>query len=271
MNQKTIDSITLFSFENLSKYSYLTNFTSSKNGGFSPNPYASLNLSYNVNDNKAFVRKNRKKLSRITSIPFKNFIFCEQVHGSKVTVIDKNELEKQKTKEYILNGADAMVTDIPEICLIILTADCVPVILFDPKKKVIAALHAGWKGTVQLITQKTVNAMEKRYGSKTENIIACIGPSICASCYEVGVDVIKKIKDSCSLNSEILEDRIIKNKRYLDLCKANKEQLIFSGINENNIEESHLCTSCSNNIFYSYRKQKGKTGRFATGIMLNQS
>ena len=166
--------------------------------------------------------------------------------------------------EQSIKATDAMITNIPDICLIILVADCVPILFFDTKKKVIGAAHAGWRGTVKSIAQNTVKAFQKHFNSSLKDIIVGIGPSIGPCCYEVGEEVIKEIKNG-------FPDKVTKvlnNKGYFNLWEANKLQLTDIGIDEKNIEVAELCTYCHADIFFSRRHQRAETGRFGGGIML---
>ena len=164
------------------------------------------------------------------------------------------------------DGIDAMITKTPGICLMILQADCTPILFYDKNKRVIGAAHAGWKGTVSKIAKNTINAMTESYNSNPKDIIVGVGPSIGPCCYEVKSDVVRKVKDGLGSSEEIIIDR--NGKYYLDLWKANRMQLLNSGIAEENIEVAKICTKCNQNIFFSARASKSTTGRFGAGIMI---
>ena len=147
--------------------------------------------------------------------------------------------------------------------LTILTADCVPVLMYEPKKKVVTAVHAGWRGSDKKIVVKTVEYIKNQYNCNPSDIVAVIAPSIGGCCYEVDELVASKFID--------YKESVIKksqNKYMLDLKNINKEQLLSAGLQESNIEVSHLCTSCNNNKFFSYRRDKECTGRFISAIMM---
>jgi YfiH family protein len=144
----------------------------------------------------------------------------------------------------------------------------VPILFYDPKQKVIGAAHSGWAGTISKIARNTIDTMIKKYSSKPEDIIVSIGPAIGPCCYEVKLDVVEKVQTNLNKDKEkIIITR--NNKYYFDLCKANKLQLLSSGIPEENIEIAGVCTKCNNHLFFSARKAK-KTGRFGAGIMLRK-
>jgi hypothetical protein len=205
------------------------------------------NLSLFIGDSAKKVIDNRKRIAGALNIPYNKLISAEQVHKDKVAVIKRLPVSLRRT--------DAMVTDLPGICLMLTTADCVPLLFYDPKRKVVAAAHAGWRGTALKIAQKTVNVMRK-LGSKPKDILVGIGPSIGPCCYEVGPEVSKRFGK--------------KGRVHIDLRMENKRQLIKLGIPSRNIRVSNVCTKCRCDKYFSARASKGPTGRFAAGIMLKQ-
>jgi len=204
------------------------------------------NLSLFIGDDPKKVTANRNKLAKALSIPPSRLISAEQVHKNKVAIIKRLPVS--------LRSIDAMVTDQPGLCLMITTADCVPILLYDPRRKVIGVAHAGWRGTALKIAQKTVKTMQKKFGSKPKDINVGMGPSIGPCCYEVGPEVSRKFGRS--------------GKSHIDLCGENKSQLVKAGIPSRNIRIMDICTKCNSRRFFSARASKGPTGRFAAGIML---
>jgi len=160
------------------------------------------------------------------------------------------------------------VTNAPGICLVVLVADCVPMLFFDPVKRAIGVAHAGWKGTLQFIAQKTVRAMEKAFGSLAEDIVVGVGPSIGPCCYKVGPDIISQVEIIFYTKKEYILNESKSGEGYFDLWKANLTQLLQTGIERKNIEMSRMCTCHNPDVFFSYRHQKGSTGRFCAGITL---
>ena len=150
----------------------------------------------------------------------------------------------------------------------ILIADCVPIMFYDPIKKAIGVAHAGWRGTVKQIVKKSVEKMVDEYNCNPKDIIAGIGPSIGPCCYEVGPEVITEFEKTLVEMDGIIKDIKDDDKGHLNLWQANKIQLHQAGVRENNIEIADLCTHCHPDLFYSYRHQGKKSGRFAAGIML---
>ena len=170
--------------------------------------------------------------------------------------------------EDAIDGTDAMLTNVAGICLMILVADCVPILLFDPRKKAIGVVHAGWKGTLKGIAKHTVETMETTFGSSAKDIIAGIGPSIGPCCYKVGPEVISQAKSVLHPANEYIINESEGGAGYLDLKKANLDQLLYAGLEEKNIETTSLCTFHNPGLLFSYRYHKGYTGRFGAGISL---
>ena len=258
--------LNLFGFENLDGIPNLVHFITSRAGGISLPPYKSLNLGLHTSDNPEHVLKNRTLLAEETGIEMAKFLYVSQVHSGEVKVVDTEAIENG-----ILNHnpmTDATITNLPGICLIVMVADCVPVILFDPVKRVSAAIHAGWRGTVEYIASNTVKTMTGRFGCDPADIIAGIGPSIGPCCYEVGKEVIALVEKSFGTTQGYLASNNHSPNPHFNLWYANHKQLTESGLKPEHIETSGLCTRCHPDIFYSSRADNGITGRFAAGICI---
>jgi len=269
MIEKQINSLPLWFFKNLGKYNEVCHFVSTRTGGFSNPPFKALNLGFHVGDNPEMVFKNRMLLSRALEITLGSFTTVQQVHACNVKVITEELRGAGAVNcDSAVSRADAMVTNVPDICLMVLQADCVPVLLFDPQERVIGTAHAGWKGTVQLVVQKVVIEMQEKFGCLPRNITAGIGPSIGPCCYEVGPEVIAQAKGIFQENRSYISKETPEGKGYFNLWEANKAQLIQMGLPEKNIEVAGICTYCNHHLFFSARRQEGKTGRFGAGIML---
>ena len=256
----------LYKFHNLGRFPKLLHFVTTRSGGVSIAPYNSLNLGLHTADNPAHVLQNRTLLANEIGIADDKILYASQVHSGNVKVIDDEDVAEGILKTN--PETDAMVTDIPGICLMVMVADCVPVLLFDPVKNVIAVIHAGWRGTVQKIVSNTIAVMKTNYGSNPSNLIAAIGPSIGPCCYEVGEEV--KLSVSSSFGST--EGYLIKQKESgkfnFDLWHSNHKQLIDKGLRTENIETAGICTKCNSDTYYSSRASGGITGRFAAGLCI---
>jgi len=269
MIKKKIDLLDILFFENLSACKELRHFISTRTGGFSKAPYHSLNLSLHVGDNPDNVLKNRRRFAEAIGIPLNQFTIARQIHSGNVKIIS-NELKGSGStnNKKAINGTDAMVTNVAGICLVILVADCVPILFFDPIQRAIGVAHAGWRGTLQLIAQKTVMAMEKAFGSLAEDIVVGVGPSIGPCCYKVGPDIISQVEIIFHTKKKYILNESKSGEGYFDLWKANLDQLLHTGIERKNIEMAMSCTCHTSDLFFSYRHQKEVTGRFCAGITL---
>jgi YfiH family protein len=269
MIQKTIDLSDILFFGNLSGYREMRHFISTRTGGVSKPPFNSLNLGFHVGDDPDRVLRNRRALAKSMGIPLNRFTIAKQIHSGNVRIItDEMRGSGSMDQENAVESTDAMVTDRTGICLTILVADCVPMLFFDPVQRAIGVAHAGWKGTLQLIAQKTVMTMETAFGSRAENIMVGIGPSIGPCCYRVGSDVISRIENIFPTAQGLILHQSDDGAGYFDLWKANVDQLIALGIEIKNIELARICTQENTDLFFSYRHQHGDTGRFGAGITL---
>lgn len=203
---------------------------------------------------------NRKKLAEILGISPGNLVFPQQVHSNDVAVIDGQPTGEPERK-------DALVTGRPGICLCIQTADCVPVLLYDPVRNVIAAIHAGWRGTVTRIAWKTVKQMTALFHSSPGDIRAVLGPSIGPDVYEVGQTVIDAVLKNIPDGQKSIQTGS-SGKFYFNLWEANRQDLLASGLMPENIELSGQCTYRQHDRYFSARREGPGTGRLVSGIML---
>jgi YfiH family protein len=167
-----------------------------------------------------------------------------------------------------LEGIDALVTRLPGYCLCISTADCVPVLLYAPHTQAIAAIHAGWRGTVSRIVENTLTLMSEQYGTQGKDLIACIGPSISLEAFEVGDEVYHAFHEA-AFDMNIIARK--ESKWHIDLWEANRQQLLAHGVKPENIEISGICTYHNNDDFFSARRQGINSGRILSGIMIHPS
>lgn len=192
-----------------------------------------------------------------------HFIVAQQTHSDHIKIIEKQGSRGWHAIEDAVADCDALITAQKGVVLTILTADCVPVLLYDTQKEIVAAVHAGWKGTKADITGKTVEKMVESFGSDTKDIVAFIAPSIGRCCYEVGEDVAQHFRDQESFDK-------VGEKYMLDLPLINQKQLLKAGLPPENIDLSGVCTSCEVERYFSYRKEQGCSGRFMSMIALTR-
>ena len=259
-------------FRQLLRFKEIEHFISTRTGGLSTAPYHSLNLGLHVGDDSGKVLKNRRRLAATVGIPLNQFTIAKQIHSGNVRIIS-DEMRGSGSTDYesAIADTDAMVTNRANICLVILVADCVPMLFFDPVQRAIGVAHAGWRGTFHCIAQNTVRALETAFGSSPGDITVGIGPSIGPCCYKVGPEVISEFGNTIPTTKEILVNKSDDGTGYLDLWRANIDQLLHAGIEKRNIELARICTRDNPDLFFSYRHQQGVTGRFGAGITLVSS
>jgi polyphenol oxidase len=234
-------------------YTNLVAGQSTRLGGVSIKPYDSLNLGSNTSDNAAAIEKNKVLFTEQLGFTPQQVVRSKQIHGT--------EILNAENAGYF-NGYDAIVTKTKGLLLAVSTADCTPILLYDPKSETIAAIHAGWKGTKDYLVSKTLIKMKEAYGSKYQDVIAYIGPCIAECSFEVDADVAQYFDGRCSRFDST------KGKYFVDLKKHNKNQLLHLGVMEENIEVSHYDTFERTDLFFSHRKENGITGRMWTAIGL---
>jgi len=247
-------------------FRFLSHAFCTRQGGVSEGAFASLNMATRQGDKEQRVSENWGILSRSFDIPVRSFFVLDQVHKDDVLVVRKDPSAAGARPVPV---CDACVTQCPEIALCIRTADCVPVFLLDPCRKVIGAVHAGWGGTALQITAKAVEVMVREFQCRPAEILAAVGPSIGPCCYEVDSRVYLAMRHL--YGSERFFHSADRSGRWnLDLPLANFYQLLGKGVQSENIVLSGYCTSCRPDLFYSHRRDLGETGRQVNFIMLKQ-
>ena len=234
---------------------------STRCGGVSKNEYKSMNLRMNCDDSLENILKNYEIFSSEIGVNFENLVFSNQVHCDTIKSVVKEDMGNGITKPQKWDGADGLITNEPGVPLCIFSADCVPVFFLDPKKKVIALVHSGWKGTALKISAKCVEKMAEEYGSCPRDILAGIGPSIGVCHFEVGDEVADVFRDT--FGDRVLEKH---EKWHVNMQKAIEISLLEKGILTNNIINAEVCTYCNSELLFSHRKTNGKRGVMA-GIM----
>ena len=236
-----------------------------RNGGTSRPPYNSLNLGQNTDDPKYNVEANRATLTRTFDLPPHLLLTVRQVHGTDILVLDQPNPDVSHFQQV---ESDAIITDQKNIMIGILVADCYPVLLFDPGKEVGAVIHAGWRGAAAGLIGRTVSAMTSHFGCRPEDLQAAVGPGIGAHKYPVDRPVRDAFREG-SDNWDIIAKETALGEWLLDLQKSCLLQLEVAGLPTANIEAVTECTCCHRELFFSYRRDKGQTGRQIGFILLN--
>lgn len=244
---------------------------STMRGGGSGN-YGGFNITHYCGDRPEHVSDCRHELCRTLGIPDTHLILPRQTHGNEILCIDDsfmqiNHHEQQKR----LYGIDAVVTALPSTCIGVSTADCIPLLLHDTRLRVIAAIHAGWRGTVSRIAVKCIKAMMTHYSCIPEDLKAVIAPGISLGAFEVGDDVYKAFEDAGFCMKRIARRYPTADgdiKWHIDLWEANRLQLVECGVNDENIQMAGICTYTRHEEFFSARRLGIESGRIFNGIMI---
>ncbi|MDL2244745.1 peptidoglycan editing factor PgeF [Parabacteroides sp. PFB2-10] len=261
--------IEMLQFDLLKEDCNISHFVTTRQGGVGRGVYASLNLGYYCGDKQEVVDENRIRLCDQLGISTASLIVPQQTHGLEALTVDRTFLslppEEQQRRLY---GIDALITGEKQVCLAVTTADCVPILLYAPDRGMVAAIHAGWKGTAGRIVERTVGLLKDRFDCDSASMIACIGPSISPEAFEVGEEVadVYRAEGDEELVYYFDGDR----KPHIDLWQANRKQLLLQGLQEERIEVSGECTYRQPELFFSARRDGVKSGRMLTGIMIKK-
>lgn len=242
---------------------------STRLGGVSEGYYSSLNLSFDRGDDPARVLENFKRIGASMGVDVEDMVLSKQTHTTNVRVVTEEDKGKGVIRERDYTDVDGMITNVPGICLVTSYADCVPLYFVDPVKKAIGLSHSGWRGTVGKIGKNTVQLMQENFGSKPEDLLAAVGPSVCMDCYEVSEDVIGQFKEA--FESKYWQELFYKkeNGKYqLNLWKANELIFLESGILPEHMAITNVCTHCNSKILYSHRTMGNNRGNLCAFLAL---
>lgn len=236
---------------------------STRKGGVSKEHLASLNLSFSVEDAKENVLENFRRIGECFGKTPEDFVLSKQSHETKVLKVGTKDRGKGITKDRDYEGIDALITDEKGIILSCFSADCVPILFYDPIHKAVGACHSGWRGTKGKILQNVVEEMRKHFSSNPAEILVAIGPSICKEQYVVSEDLgLSFLEDYPDLGEDTASpiQRISKDKFQLDLWDLNRRIALNCGIKEEHISISGYCTMENPELFFSHRYSQGKRG-----------
>lgn len=246
---------------------------SSRLFGLSKGIYASMNLGLNRGDDADTVRANYRRICKAIGIPAERVVFSKQTHLCNVKKVTAKDAGNGFVRENSFSDIDALMTDETGLPLVIFTSDCVPIFLYDPGKRVIALVHAGWRGTVSGIARETVLAMKREYGSDPKNIVAAVGPSICRECFEIGPEVAEEFQTAFGGEVDAKGGVLFHgqgDRFYADLWRANEIRLTEAGVTKDHITMSGLCTMCRPELFFSHRATNGLRGSNAGFLMMEE-
>ena len=241
-----------------------------RHGGVSEGVCATLNLSFSRGDDPAAVIENYRRVAETFGKTVEDFVCTDQTHTTNVLQVGKKEKGYGVTREKPYTDVDGLITNELGVILSTFYADCVPLYFVDPVHRAIGLSHSGWRGTVGRMGQKTLEAMQKAYGTRPEDVYAAIGPSICQDCYEISEDVAEHFyAEFQGYGEEILINK--GNGKYqLDLWKTNEIVLLEAGILPDHLAVTNICTCCNAKELFSHRASQGKRGNLAAFLMLKE-
>lgn len=237
---------------------------STRMGGVSQGHLSSMNLGFGRGDEEENVRENFRRIAAAIGFSPENLVLSQQTHTTNVQVVTEEDRGRGFTRPLGWTDVDGLVTDVPGIVLATFYADCVPLFFVDPVRRTVGLSHSGWRGTVGKIGKVTVDTMVREYGSRPEDILAAVGPSICQECYEVSEDVILEFRANYEERFwDSLYYQKDNGKFQLNLWRANELVFLESGILPEHISITDICTCCNPELLYSHRASKGKRGNLA--------
>jgi len=243
-------------------------------GGVSKGEFSSLNLSFDRGDREKDVMENYRRVGRVLGCPPEDMTASHQTHTVNIRRVTARDRGKGITRPRDYDDIDGLITDDPGIALVTYFADCVPLLFLDPVHRAIGSAHSGWRGTVNAMGRHMVEAMGEAFGSRPEDMIAAIGPSICRDCYEVSEEVAEQFGRLFSGNAkvgEIVTPGRAPGKYQLDLWLANEMLLEEAGIPESHISVTDICTCHNSGYLFSHRASGGRRGNLGAFLMLRKS
>lgn len=276
LKQNRMGELEYLTYPMLEETGIVTHMVSTRLGGVSRGIFSTMNYSYARGDETEAVDENFRRTAEVFGASADAFVCSDQTHTTNVRVVTEKDRGKGVTCPKDYRDVDGLLTNVPGLILSTFYADCVPLLFVDPVHRAIGCSHSGWRGTVAEMGRVTVEAMKKEYGSRTADILAAIGPSICQECYEVSRDVAEQFEALFSREKysfvdigDILLDK--KNGKYqLDLWAANRAVLLAAGILEEHLSVTDICTCHNPDYLFSHRASQGKRGNFGAFIMLKE-
>lgn len=244
---------------------------STRLGGVSEGKFSTMNFTFTRGDNPDHVLENYRRMAAALGVDEKKMVLSCQTHTTNVRRVTDEDAGKGIGKERDYMDVDGLITDVPGITLVTFYADCVPLYLLDPVHRAIGLSHSGWRGTVNRMGKVTIEAMAREFGSEPEDLIACIGPSICQDCYEVGEEVAENFREAFREEEwpEILLDK--GNGKYqLDLWRANEIVFRDAGILPEHLQTTDICTHCNPDLLFSHRTCGNERGNLAAFLCLKE-
>lgn len=260
------------SFRVLEDTEMVANGFSTRMGGASTGKFATMNFSYSRKDDPAHVLENYTRMAAALGVERDRMVVSWQTHTTNVRLVTREDEGKGVIRQRDYRDVDGLICDIPGITLVTFYADCVPLYFVDRKHRAVGLSHSGWRGTVNRMGQVTMDAMKEAFGTCPEDVVACIGPSICKDCFEVGEEVIEEFQKvfPCKDWDQLWNKNGKPGKYQLDLWRANERILREAGIPEGQITVTNICTLCNHEYLFSHRKCGENRGNLAAFLGLRR-
>ncbi len=265
-----VNGVTYLKFPALEETGQAVNGFSTRLGGVSEGCWGSMYLSFTRGDEPERVRENYRRMAAALGVEPESMTLTYQTHTTNVRRVTWEDRGKGTARERDYRDVDGLVTDEPGITLVTFFADCVPLYFLDPVRRAIGLSHSGWRGTAGRMGRVTAERMEKEFGSRPEDMIACIGPSICRDCYEVGEEVAEQFLEAfdAKWHDRILTAGKKTGKYQLDLWEANRIILLEAGLRPDRIHVTNICTCCNPDYLFSHRRMGDRRGNLCAFLAL---
>ncbi len=264
------DGVPFLSFKALEKLGIVKNGFSTRLGGASQGKFATMNFSYSRGDNPEHVLENFTRMAAALDVERDSMVVSYQTHTTNVRLVTEADKGKGVIRDRDYRDVDGMITNVPGITLVTFYADCVPIYLVDPVKRAIGLSHSGWRGTVNRMGAVTVEKMKEAFGTDPGDLVACIGPSICMDCFEVGAEVAEAFAGEfdAARHGELIMPGAREGKYQLDLWLANRLVLEGAGVPAEQIHTTNICTKCNHEYLFSHRTVGEERGNLAAFLGL---
>lgn len=266
---KEVNDVLFLAFPALDQTGLVKHGFSTRLGGVSEGKFATMNFTFTRGDNKEHVMENYHRMAEALDVDVHKMVLSWQTHTTNILKVTKEDEGKGIFRERDYQDVDGLITNVPGITLVTFFADCVPLYILDPVQKAIGLSHSGWRGTVKLMGQKTIDALNREYGSCAKDLIVCIGPSICQECYEVGTEVADAFCQS--FDRKYWKDILMEKpdgKYQLNLWQANKIIFLEAGVKPEHIHVTNICTHCNSDYLFSHRRMGNERGNLSAFLSL---
>jgi YfiH family protein len=270
MKLNNIDTVPYLTYNSLSEINFINHAFTTRLGGVSTGEFTSMNMAFNRGDNPDSVTENYKRFCKSAGFDYESLVASAQDHHTVVRAVTSGEKGIGIYKPRDMESVDALITNEKGVTLVTYYADCTPLFFVDTKNKAIGLAHAGWRGTVGRIGEKVVEKMTELYGTNPADIKAAIGPAISVCCYEVDYPCAEHFLNLADLDSSKFVFEKGNGKYMVDLLETNRQILTASGVKNENITVSDVCTNCNSDLLWSHRATKGHRGTMSAFMCIKE-